>query len=133
MKLIFLTTSILLLFTPLVAQPQFAFNSAIQESDQPQVQFASHNSTTTIKSLLNTGPYAVNHDLVNQRLDIAMSNVFDVLLYELQDMNGHKVTAPTVKDGFKIQVQLDQLPRGLYVLKLKSAHETFATKIQHGI
>ncbi len=133
MKLLFLTASILLLFTPLIAQPEFAFNSAIQESKQPKVKFVSQTSATSVKSILNTGPYAVNHDLVNQKLDIAMSNVFDVLLYELQDMNGHKVSAPTVKNGFKIQVQLDQLPRGLYVLKLKSAHETFATKIQHGI
>ena len=133
MKFCLITSLILLLSTSIYAQQSFAFNDAMQEHQDPVAKLTSHTTMPSVKALLNTGPYAVNHDLVNQKLDIAMANVFDVLDYELQDMNGRHVTAPTIKDGFKIKVLLDRLPRGLYLLKLRSAQETFTTKIQHGI
>ena len=75
----------------------------------------------------------VNHDFINQQLEIELTNVFDVLDYEIQDMNGFIIESPGQKEAKKVQVDLDHLPKGLYVLKLKGSEKTYATKIQHGI
>ena len=117
-------------------QTYFAFNDAIDHKASEVAKFASIESPTfheSIKKLDFTGPFLVNHDQIGHKLEIELTNVFDVLDFEIQDMNGLIIKTIGKKEAKKIFVDLDHLSKGLYVLKLKGGNETFTTKIQHGI
>lgn len=135
-NLLSLFLAILFICQNAISQQLFSFNDAVHSEEEGIVKLASEVNpldNLTSKMLLNTGPFEVNHDLINKRLDIEMTNVFDVLDFEIQDMNGLKIKSPTKRAAGTIQVGLNHLPKGLYVLKLKGGNQTFSTKIQHGI
>ena len=137
MKLLSLFALILMVVPHLEAQSPFSFNRPDSDNGKAvQAKFVHESEMLEAiqpKKLDYTGPFHVFHDYVNHSINIQMTNVFDVLNYEIQNVNGVKVNTSGRIHEQTVLIDLDQLPKGIYVLKLKGSQKTFTTKIQHGI
>jgi hypothetical protein len=115
-------------FSMAQSEDALAFNS--NTSDDFTLETSELKVTKALKSysLLEDGPYHVTHNQVKKEIEIKLPNVFDVLVFNLYDLDGNKVDVKSKKSNSKIAISLDKVNGGAYILVLRAKDKVYTKR-----
>jgi len=111
------------------SEDALAFNT--NANDAFTLESSEAKITKELKSylLLEEGPYQVTHNQLKKEIEIKLPNVFDVLVFNLYDLDGNMVDVKSKKSNSKIAISLNKVTEGTYILVLQAKDKVYTKRL----